>query len=163
MYCSKHDKQRINLRNFLDFNSWPPNLVTLLFQLTMKIVLVNRVELLLPSWSWMISSSCPIMSSIHSRTFSRVKSKARAFSQFPISYMLPCALVGLDETGFVCDEIYEDIPHGFTKCSNEDFKAVFKHLLTQDRINHSSSYAPTGISFYSVFYQIYYCENQGYC
>ncbi len=37
--------------------------------------------------------------------------------------------------GALSDETYGDILGGFTKCSNEDFKAVFQHLLTQKRIH----------------------------
>ncbi len=48
----------------------------------------------------------------------------------------------MDEVGTLPHETYGDILHGFTKCSNGDFKTVFQHLLTQERINHISSNTP---------------------
>ncbi len=48
----------------------------------------------------------------------------------------------------VSDETYGDILHGFTKCSNKDFKEVFQHLLTQEGIDHFSSSTPITTSFH---------------
>ena len=56
-----------------------------------------------------------------------------------ITKQLHAAVVSLDEVGTLPDETYGDILQGFTKCSNEDFKTVFQHLLTQERIDHFSS------------------------
>ncbi len=53
-----------------------------------------------------------------------------------ITKKLHAAVVSLDEVGTLHNENYGDILQGFTKCSNEDFKAVFQHLLTQERIDH---------------------------
>ncbi len=44
---------------------------------------------------------------------------------------LHAAMVSLDEVGALPDETYGNVLQGFTKCSNEDFKAVFQHLLIQ--------------------------------
>ncbi len=57
-------------------------------------------------------------------------------------------VVSLDEVGTLPDETYGDILRGFIKCSNEDFKAVFQHLLTQKRIDHFSSRSPIATSSY---------------
>ncbi len=65
-----------------------------------------------------------------------------------ITKQLHAAVVSLDEVGALPDETYGDILQGFTKCSNEDFKAVFQHLLTQERIDHFSSRSPIATSSY---------------
>ncbi len=65
-----------------------------------------------------------------------------------ITKQLNAAVVSLDEVGALPDETYGDILRGFTNCSNEDFKAVFQHLLTQDRIDHFSLFSPIATSFY---------------
>ncbi len=41
-----------------------------------------------------------------------------------ITKQLHATVVSLDEVGALPDETYGDILNGFTKCSNEDFKAV---------------------------------------
>ncbi len=45
----------------------------------------------------------------------------------------------LDEVGTVPDETFGDILCGFTKCSKEDLKTAFQHLLTQEGIDCFSS------------------------
>ncbi len=60
-----------------------------------------------------------------------------------ISKQLHAAVVSLDQV-----ETYGDLLHSFTKCSNEDFKAVFQHFLTQERIDHFSSLIPITTSFH---------------
>ncbi len=57
-----------------------------------------------------------------------------------ITKQLHAAMISLDEVGALPDETYGDILCGFTECSNEDFKTVFQHLLTQERIDHFSSH-----------------------
>ncbi len=47
-----------------------------------------------------------------------------------ITKCLHAAVVGLDEIGSFPDETYGDVLHSFTKCNNENFKAVFQHYLT---------------------------------
>ncbi len=46
------------------------------------------------------------------------------------------AVVSLNEIGVAPDETDGDVLCGCTKCSTEDFKTVFHHLQTQERINH---------------------------
>ncbi len=48
-----------------------------------------------------------------------------------ITKKLHAAVVSLDQVVTLPDETYYDILHGFTKSSNNDFKAVFQHLLSQ--------------------------------
>ncbi len=47
-----------------------------------------------------------------------------------ITKQLHATVVSRDEVGALPDETYGGIVQGFTKCSNEDFNAVFQHLLT---------------------------------
>ncbi len=53
-----------------------------------------------------------------------------------VTKQLHATVVSLDEAGALPDETYGNILQGFTKCSNEDFKAVFQHHLAQVRTNH---------------------------
>ncbi len=55
-----------------------------------------------------------------------------------ITKQLHTTVVSLNEVGALPDETYGDIHHGFTKFSNNDFMAIFQHLLTQLRIDHFS-------------------------
>ncbi len=48
-----------------------------------------------------------------------------------ITEQLHAAVISLDNIGALPGEAYGDILWGFTKCSNEDFKAIFQPLLTQ--------------------------------
>ncbi len=45
-------------------------------------------------------------------------------------HVVDAAVVSLYEVGALPDETYGDILHGYTKCRNEDFKAVFQHLVS---------------------------------
>ncbi len=45
-----------------------------------------------------------------------------------INKKLRATVVSLNEVGALPDETYDDILSVFIKCSNDDFKAVFKHL-----------------------------------
>ncbi len=58
---------------------------------------------------------------------------------YVITKQLHATAVSLDEDTILPDETYGDILCNFTKCSNEDFKSVSQHLLTQERIDHFSS------------------------
>ncbi len=55
-------------------------------------------------------------------------------------------MVSLGENGTLPDETYGGILVGFTKCRNEDFKAVFQQL-TQEWHDHFSSCFPFTTSF----------------
>ncbi len=48
-----------------------------------------------------------------------------------ITKQLHATVISLNEVVALPDETYGDSLWGFTKCSNEDFKAVFQHCLTQ--------------------------------
>ncbi len=80
-----------------------------------------------------------------------------------ITKQLHAAVVSLDELGTLPDETCGDILQGFAKYSNEDFKAVFQHLLTQERIDNFSLHSPISTSSYgSTFLWTHYCQNQAY-
>ncbi len=65
-----------------------------------------------------------------------------------ITKQFHATVVSMDEVGALPDETYGDILHSFSKCSNEDFKAVLQHLLTQERIDYFSSNTMITISFH---------------
>ncbi len=65
-----------------------------------------------------------------------------------ITKQLPTTVVSLNEVDAFPDETYGEILHGFTKYSNNDFKAVFQNLLTQVRIDNFSSHTSITTSFY---------------
>ncbi len=67
-----------------------------------------------------------------------------------ITKQLHAAVVSLHEVGALPDETNWNIPWGFTKCSSEDFKAVFQHVLTQE--DHFSSLSPIATSSYGSPY-----------
>ncbi len=67
---------------------------------------------------------------------------------FVITKQLHVAVVSCDEVGNLPDETNGDIVQGFPKCSNEDLKKVFKHLLSQERIDHFFSHSPIATSSY---------------
>ncbi len=65
-----------------------------------------------------------------------------------ITNQLHATVVSLDEVGALPDENYGDIHCDLTKCSNEDFKTVFWHLLTQESIDNFSSCTLITTSFH---------------
>ncbi len=65
-----------------------------------------------------------------------------------ITKQLHVTVVCLDELDALPNETYRDILFDFTKCSNEDFKAVFKNVLTQERIDYFSSHSLISTSSY---------------
>ncbi len=65
-----------------------------------------------------------------------------------ITKQLNAAVVSLDKAGALPNKTYGDILRGFIKCSDEDFKAIFQHLLTQERIDHFFSCTIITTSFH---------------
>ncbi len=65
-----------------------------------------------------------------------------------ITKLFHATVVSLDEVDALPDEAFGNILWGFTKCSNENFKAFFQHLLTQEHIDHLSSCSTIATSSY---------------
>ncbi len=103
-------------------------------------------------------SICIAMSSMNSRiTLRFLEQKLTHIQDKGISIInkqLHAAVVSQNKSGTFPDETYGDILHGFTKWINEDFKAVFQHLLTQERIEKFSSCSP--LQLYSMVNPLLY-------
>ncbi len=154
MYCSKHDQQSCN---------W-------LFALLFNLRTVKLCDCDIPNYNVICSSqqgrialttlvlddiffmSCNVTNTL--KKFLKIfestgltQIQVKNFSK--ITKQLHVAVVCLDEVCALSDEPYGNSLCGFTKCSNEDFKAVFWHLLTQERMGHFSSCSPFAISSYA--------------
>ncbi len=89
-----------------------------------------------PSQFWINSSLCLIIINAVNNFLKTFKSKVLTEIQdkniYVITKQLYASVVSLYEVGAFPDETYGEI-QGFTKCSTEDFKTVFQHLLLQEK------------------------------
>ncbi len=153
MFCSKHDQQSSDWLYALVFNSMTVELRDRVIPTYNEIPSsqqggITLTKLVLDEIFFMsrdvINALKNFLKIFESKGLTRIQGENVSV----ITKQLHAAVVSLDEVGALPDETYGDILRGFTKCSNEDFKAVFQHLLTQERIDHFSSRSPIATSSY---------------
>ncbi len=148
MFCSKHDQQSSNWLYAVVFNSMTIELRDCVIPTYNEIPTsqqgrITLTKLVLDEIFFVshdvINALKNFLKIFESKGFTRIQGKNVSV----ITKQLHATVVSLDEVG-----TYGDILRGFTKCSNEDFKAVFQHLLTQERIDHFFSRSSIATSSY---------------